>query len=382
MKYSISFLSIFCILVCGTMANCQAGGETNQDTRIVGAYIHMERCFDPKAPIEKKEQQIAESLALLKESGLRSIFPYATMTSGSACYDSNIIPSRRYSDWDPLAVFVREARKLDLKVYPVPCVLPSGKHGPPQGILKEYPEWADRDKDGNPTGFISPGHPEAQKYIVSWLKELVINYQPDGLMLDYLRYPEYKDVIPDPATMKKFEKLCPPEAEITEETRVKMYNQFKRDTLTELAKLISHELRAIKPDISLSIYTWGPHVVENHDVAQDWRVWAKEGYIDMINVSGYCYPDNYGEKYMQVFEDRLKGTRDMLKKANPKTHLVLCLGVVTSHGKVHSAEDINQYLVTAKHLGIDDVLFFTWPTLIEHLEDFNRKGYLKTFLEQ
>jgi uncharacterized lipoprotein YddW (UPF0748 family) len=142
---------------------------------------------------------------------------------------------------------------------------------------------------------------------------------------------------------------------------------------------ISVELRRQQPGITLAIYSWGPHVIQNHRVAQDWRTWAQKGYIDMVNVSGYCYPKNYGDRYLQVFADRIGGALAINQKLDRPIDVTLCLGIKTSHGQIDKAADVGDYLSIAKRLGVDGAAVFTWAHAQPYLEDINQGGYFGEF---
>ena len=125
------------------------------------------------------------------------------------------------------------------------------------------------------------------------------------------------------------------------------------------------EIKAALPDTTLALYCWGPHVASGHYVGQRWADWAKAGYLDIINVSGYCYTDNYGEKYMEVFRQRLADARALVKPEESDARFTFCLGVVTSHGKIKAASEISTYLAAANELGVEGVAYFTLNTLGE-----------------
>jgi len=354
---------------------------SNTKENFVAAYIHLQRCYSASDEFEKREQSIGKQLDLLKETGIRIVMPYATRTTGAAEYATDIVPVRTDPEWDCLAAFVRQARARDLKVYPTVCVLTSG-NDVPDGILKIHPEWAVRSTEGNPLGQISPAHPEAREWVLAMLEEVVTKYQTDGILLDYLRYPNNRHARMDLLSEKEFEaEVRATEGSAVLDSSPFLLLEFKQRKLTELAGMISQRLRTVRPGIHIAMYTWGPHVVSGHPVAQDWPTWAKKGYIDSVNVSGYCFPDNYGDKYLEVYEQRLVLAKQMLSEASPSCEVTLCLGVKTSHGEVKSADDINTYLEIAKKHGYRGVSFFTWSTLLKHLDGFQQNQYLGRFLE-
>ena len=127
----------------------------------LGTYVNINHLCEADDPVPTRERVVRKHLDRIKASGIDVVMPYATTTSGAALYPSDIVPTRMYSDWDPLRLIMKEAAVRGLRVYPVPCVLACGKDKP-AGILVKYPEWAIRKPDGRLLGHISPGHPGAR----------------------------------------------------------------------------------------------------------------------------------------------------------------------------------------------------------------------------
>ncbi len=347
-------------------------GDSSKDQPFLGAWIHINALFKADDPQEKKEESIAKSIENCRRSGLHTVIPYALTSSGVACYPSGIVPEKEYGDWDPLGVIIREARARDLKVHISVPVLVCG-HEEPRGILKQHPEWALRNQDGKPIGYISGANPEAQQWIVSVIKEIMNLYKPDGIMLDYLRFPN-KPVDVDPQSRKCF----------LEESRLSDYDikehsegpwqKFKEACLIDLAGMIRKGVDEVNPDTEIGLYTWGPDVVRNHPVSQDWVTMAERGYLNLINISGYVYKNNYGDDFLKDFEERLSKSVALAPKGKPGFRLAFVLGVITSHGKIESADEIEAYLHHARLAGIDGVSVFTLTYLEPFLNDLLRTG--------
>ena len=300
--------------------------------------------------------------------------PYVTTTSGQAAYPSDIIEVHVYEEWDPLAHLIASAKSLDLQVYPVFCVLACGKKQP-AGILQKHPEWAVRTPEAEPLGFISPASLEARNWVTSTIEEVVRTYSVDGILLDYLRYPN-EPIRLDAASEAVLERQLSEQHALS---HAEFFQSFREDALTSLARQISHQTRRRRPDLKIAIYSWGPHVANNHRVGQAWPQWSREGEIDMVNISGYCYVDNYGDKYMDVFSDRIGDALRLNRKHNGRADVTFCLGTSTSHGKVGTARQINEYLVGGAAEGVSGVSVFTWSTLLPFLDEVVDSEFLPAF---
>jgi uncharacterized lipoprotein YddW (UPF0748 family) len=329
------------------------------DAPFNAAYVHLHRVALPGDTVEKRLADIDASIASAKGAGLNIVMPYAADSSGRAYYPGAFHPDSLYGEWDALGAYINAARAAGLTVYPAVPVLICG-HDAPAGILQVHPEWALREKDGALGGYISPANPEARAWVAGMLKELVARYALEGVLLDYLRYPN-KPIDLDPVGAAAFAAANPDAKHAITDRGGTPWQRFKESQLTALMA----EIKAALPDTTLALYCWGPHVASGHYVGQRWADWAKAGYLDIINVSGYCYTDNYGEKYMDVFRQRLADARALVKPEESDARFTFCLGVVTSHGKIKSTSEIPEYIAAAKEAGIEGVAYFTLNTLEE-----------------
>jgi len=208
------------------------------------------------------------------------------------------------------------------------------------------------------------------------LKELVERYEVNGILLDYLRYPN-KVIRLDEGSEERFLAQTGVESINIADRSDTPWQRFREDQLTTLMAEIHEAL----PDTTLAIYTWGPHVVSGHNVGQDWASWVRDGYLDIVNVSGYCYPDNYGNDYMDVFRNRLSDAKALLDAAGNRAEATFCLGVVTSHGRVERAAQIKDYLEAARDTGMQGVAVFTMATLDAYYEEMVQQGYIQRFVK-
>ena len=372
----VAILIVACVFVEGAAAGPDSPTGVDREP-LLGAYVHLGRLFSGLKTSAEREEAIAMALDRMRSSGLNTVMPYVTLTNGKAAYPSGIISEHEYGDWDPLAVILQAARARDLKVYPVFCVLACG-HDEPAGILRTHPEWALRRPDGAPMGHICPANPDARDWVTSVICELVAEYEVDGVLLDYLRYYNRPTLL-DAASEAAFEQYRAehPGAAVDE-----LNQQFREQQLTKLARQISGEVRAIRPGIRIAIYSWGPHVARNHRVAQAWPEWSRAGYVDIVNISGYCYPDNYGDAYLDVFRKRIGDAVALNEQQEGRAAITFCLGVSTSHGRIESASWVEDYLARAADARASGVAFFTWSTLQPFLDEVDEVGYVSQFAER
>jgi uncharacterized lipoprotein YddW (UPF0748 family) len=104
--------------------------------------------------------------------------------------------------WDPLEYAVREAHRLGLELHAWLNTFPvwSGKKPPietiPRSLYLAHPEWLVCDASGKPMALnehyvnISPGIPEARRFVINVALDIADRYDVDGVQFDYIRYPE------------------------------------------------------------------------------------------------------------------------------------------------------------------------------------------------
>jgi uncharacterized lipoprotein YddW (UPF0748 family) len=153
------------------------------------------------------------------------------------------------------------------------------------------------------------GHPDAAAYTADVLLHLVRNYDIDGLHLDRIRYPEISVSGQTPSTgtnigynetsVARFQRRrgipagSPPPAQ-----NDPLWNQWRRDQVSNLVRRVYLNAIAIKPDLkvsaSLIVFGGGPTTEAGWNSAeaywrvyQDWRAWTEEGILDIAVPMNY-----------------------------------------------------------------------------------------------
>lgn len=164
-------------------------------------------------PTETSPEEIKKTLDRVKKYGLETIF-LETYYQGKTIFPSetfkkyNVQAQRNEyanAEFDPLQVWVEEAHKRGLKVHIWFETFYAGNENPmnnPMNVISVYPKWANvtKMKYNSPTPvaslsehngyFLDPANPEVQTYLLCLLEEIITKYKPDGINLDYIRYPQ------------------------------------------------------------------------------------------------------------------------------------------------------------------------------------------------
>ena len=162
-------------------------------------------------PVEKNESEISKTIDRLAKAGITDIF-LETYFHGKTIYPSEYLKEcgvinqrEEFVGFDPLEVWIKEAHKKNIKVHIWFETFYVGNDKPemnPKHVLSIYPNWANKrlynydsekpvpslsEHNGY---FLDPSNIQVQTYLLGILNEIVAKYNPDGINLDYIRYPQ------------------------------------------------------------------------------------------------------------------------------------------------------------------------------------------------
>jgi uncharacterized lipoprotein YddW (UPF0748 family) len=131
----------------------------------------------------------------LKEAGINTVF-LQTRVRGTVIYPSAFEPwddcitgrAGKAPGYDPLEFAIEECHKRGLQLHAWVVTIPIGKWkklGCAQ-LNKKHPNMVKRIGED---GYMNPESPKTAEYLAKICKEIVDNYDVDGIHLDYIRYP-------------------------------------------------------------------------------------------------------------------------------------------------------------------------------------------------
>ncbi|MFA5859667.1 MAG: family 10 glycosylhydrolase [Elusimicrobiota bacterium] len=345
---------------------------TENKLDFIGAYLQLMSMVDKTE--SKGREDIQKLLDKAKDARIMCFAPLTVYSNHTVLYDSKIVKKHAVEGWDPLKVFIEEAHKRGQMVYPWVCCLVAGSEDEPakDGVLVDNPDWAVVRKSTSGyknIAWFSPSNEDAKKYLVSLWSEVAANYDIDGIILDYMRFPNKHDT----DFRKPFVDGFCAKYGVTADTinvRSPEWLQYKRDAVTVIMKAAVDEIRRVKPGKPIMFYTWGAHTLERKfPTAQPWDTWVRDGLVDSVNVSGYVYRKVYGDAYMSEYISRFTKMNSIIAENNPKVQGSTALGVYTSHGKLDSAAEVCEYIDVARQYGVSNIFLFT-------LNSMEKFGYL------
>ena len=162
-------------------------------------------------PTYYNKESIINVLDKLSSAGINNIF-IETYYHGKTIFPSKTMEKygfikqyENYVGFDPLEIWVKEAHRRGIKVHIWFQTFYVGNTPPetnPEYILAKRPDWANYQKKNADSEtiafsvsehngyFIDPANPEVQNFLYELVSEIIAKYKPDGINLDYIRYPQ------------------------------------------------------------------------------------------------------------------------------------------------------------------------------------------------
>jgi len=178
-------------------------------------------------------------------------------------------------------------------------------------ILYETPntDWGCVDSSGNYINWLNPLKQEVRTYLKDIVEELVTKYPDiDGFMFDYIRW-EWQGATPDmdysPESKIALEQWLGetintfPGDFAPNGLRFNDFLEWRIDVITQLLVDMIGWMKAIKPDLKISVAPWtilktGPQyewAERRKLIGQDWTDWVMKGYLDWVAPMAYFYPN-------------------------------------------------------------------------------------------
>ena len=258
-------------------------------------------------PVETTEKEIIATLNRIKDAGIDNIF-LETYFHGKTIYPSETMKAygftpqyERYTGIDPLEIWIKEAHKRGIKIHTWFETFYVGNDNPetnPNSILAMNPSWGNKTKkDINNNGysksvsehngyFLDPANPYVQDFLVKLIEEIIKNYKPDGVNIDYIRYPNsvgpndswgYTDFARndfymiygiDPTELKSGDPM------------IQEWNNYRRDQVSDMVKKIGQLGKRTNTYITTVVFP--DRVAAYSKKFQDWKTWSTRGYINGI----------------------------------------------------------------------------------------------------
>ncbi|HOK56102.1 MAG TPA: family 10 glycosylhydrolase [bacterium] len=329
------------------------------------------RCFKGKekeyrgvwchSPFGVKGLAWEESIKKLKEANFNAIFPNM-LRAGIAYYKSEFLPVAEEVKikGDQIEECLSACKKygIECHIWKVNWNL---FNAPAEFIEKLRNEKRLQiDKNGKEVLWLCPSNPLNFKLEFDSMLEIVKKYDIDGIHFDYIRYPDANSCFCENCK-KNFEREYNVKIEnwpydVINGKYMRLYKKWRQEQITKLVREVSNEARKIKPNIKISAAVFSNYPDCKETVAQDWKLWIEEGYLDFICPMDYTI-SNY------TFKNYVKNQNEVIRK---KISFYPGIGAY-----ILSPEDIVNQIEICREIGTDGFILFDYNfTLYKNLYYF------------
>ena len=328
-------------------------------------------------------KDIEAVLDKLCDAGINNVF-IETYYHGKTIFPSQTMEKygfiKQYEDYvgfDPLRVWINEAHRRGIKVHIWFQTFYVGNKPPetnPQYIISVHPEWANYQKKnaGSDTiaysvsehngYFIDPANPQVQNFLYELLSEIIERYKPDGINLDYIRYPqslssiypnydmsnwgytefargEFKDMYGvDPIELKPSDALWP------------YWRMYRSTKVTNFVRKAGILCRANNILLTAVIF---PNRASAMDTKlQDWKNWSANNFVDGFTPLFLTCDDKTAINLIE----------EVLRNKSASTKLYAGLFVTFMNG---SNSDLIKQIHAARRYALNGLIIFDYA----HLSD-------------
>ncbi len=329
------------------------------------------------------KKDIEKVLDNLKDVGVNNIF-LETYYHGKTIFPSKTMEKygfikqyEDYEDFDPLKIWISEAHKRDIKLHIWFQTFYVGNKPPethPEYILAQRPSWANYQKKNAHSQtipfsvsehngyFLDPANPEVQAFLYELLCEIVHRYRPDGINLDYIRYPqsltsnygnydlsnwgytayartEFREIYGvDPIQIKPNDPLW------------NYWRFYRCSKVTNFVRKVSGLCKSNQVELSAVIFPNRTAAIDTK--LQDWKNWSINNFVDAFTPLLLTCDD---QTAINLIEDVLRN-----KSASTKTYAGLF--VTFMNGAV---SDLMKQIHVSRRYSLDGIILFDYAHINE-----------------
>ncbi len=304
------------------------------------------------------KEKIDEIVSSAKANGMNTIFLHVR-PFGDALYRSDYYPwshlisgsqgTAPEEGFDPLAYAVeaahREGMALHAWLNPLRIMLANGVYPPSLSDDNPYNVWRNDDNEENDDWvidyksgkFYNPAIPEVRELIVNGTREIVENYNVDGVHWDDYFYPADDESFDDSKAYASYR----------QQGGTMSLADWRRNNINELVKAVYSAVKSADGECLFGISPAG-NIDNCMNAGADVRTWgSSEGYVDYLIPQVYWTSDNT----IAPFEPVCRRWNELITCDKVKLYIGLALykaGSDDDRGKWKKADDIimNQVLYT------------------------------------
>lgn len=300
------------------------------------SYLDWERLPKEEQAFRREVDQMMDRCL---EIGMNTVFVHAHSHSDSYYLKSSYFPTSSFireltassPDFDPFQYMLDAAHARGLEFhawfnpYRVTGYLVRWQDIPADSLIKQW--WNAGDKQRNVLlhdgqYYLNPSSEEVLETIVAAIRELVENYDVDGVHFDDYFYPE----LDDSSVLRSFDRT---DYEASGST--KTLTQWRRDNVSRLVYRVHQTIKGLRPNVSFGVSPQGyvTHLRSDSKLFVDIDEWMRsDAYVDYIMPQlywGFEARTSDGKTAPYAFENNLKTWIDLKKQGPVKLYIGLAL---------------------------------------------------------
>lgn len=259
-------------------------------------------------PKEQSEAEVERTVTRFRDAGFGVLLievNYEGFANAQKCVHDFLPIRPAYADgFDVVDAFIRVGHRHGMEIHAwfEDFFFGVADVGCPMAEL--HPEWMARRRDGgllhdayDTFYFLNPALPEVRSLLLGLCRELLDNYDFDGLQLDYIRYPVGRGLDRSAGFEEQTKALFLQDTgirldDISDENSPEWetFTRWRADKVTDFVRSVHalvQDYRAIGRKILLSTAVFGDPVEAIRLKCQDWRFWVRQRWLDAIYPMAY-----------------------------------------------------------------------------------------------
>ncbi len=268
--------------------------------------------------------KIAKLISTAKESGSGIIF-LQVYRANRAWFLSKMTDASAYNSCfkslaeDPINLFIKQSHAEGIKVYAWFNLLSLNENSQASTLKKYGTDILARNRDGKKSledykidrqYFLEPGDSRVRQELVSLVEEALLAYPGlDGILFDYLRYPDVKpDYGYSKMNIERFKKATG--CEKIEKDSL-LWQNWKREQVSGLLALLVKKTRALRPELQIGATGCVPYIRAYAEAFQDWPSWVNRGLVDFIFLMSYSADSEEFNKNVQEAKEKVRDIKKL-----------------------------------------------------------------------
>lgn len=313
------------------------------------SYLDWQKLPSEQEAFQKSVDQMMEQCVDLK---MNAVFVHVR-PDADAMYPSQYFPWSRFvtgtqgkdPEYDPLAYFVRSAHAHDLEFHAwINPYRVTGYQNRWDQLCDDSPakQWLSDEDTSNDRWvlkqggeyYFNPAVSQVRELIINGVREVVQNYDVDGIHFDDYFYPD----VDDASASRQFDK---PEYDVSGSTL--SISSWRRENVNALVRGVYQAVKELKPEVRFGVSPEGyvDHLRSDTRLFTDIDTWVSQpGYVDYIMPQlywGFEHRLSDGSLAPYAFSNNLKTWISLKNKGNVKLYLGLAMYKTGSGTKDNNA---------------------------------------------